>query len=97
MHNINIEVILASQAHQVPHVGFPHIEPVTKAIKLNTNPEGAKLFAIKKNILFLKTITKIERVAINENMPSTSSLGEKSSDIVGQIELSPNNFFKMWS
>ena len=70
MHHINIEVILASQAHQVPHVGFPHIEPVTKAIKLNTNPEGAKLFAIKKNILFLKTITKIERVAINENMPS---------------------------
>ncbi len=26
-------------------------------------------------------------------MPSTSSLGEKTSDIVGHIELSPNNFF----
>ena len=70
MHNINIEVILASQSHQVPQVGLPQIDPVTKATKQKTNPEGAKLFAIKKNILFLKTITKIERVAINENMPS---------------------------
>ena len=41
MHNINIEVILASQAHHVPHVGLPQIEPVTKAIKLNIKPEGA--------------------------------------------------------
>ena len=26
----------------MPHVGFPQIEPVTKAITLNTKPEGAK-------------------------------------------------------
>ena len=70
MHNINIEVILASQAHQVPQVGLPQIDPVTKATKLNTNPEGAKLFAIKKNNLFLNIITIIDRTAIKENIPS---------------------------
>ena len=49
----SIEVILASQAHQVPQVGFPQIDPVTKAIILKTKPEGAKLFAIiKRNIYF---------------------------------------------
>ena len=50
---INIDVILASQAHQVPHVGLPQIEPVTKAIILKTKPDGAKLFEIKKKFLFL--------------------------------------------
>tara|TARA_B100000212_G_C27125372_1_gene426758 strand:+ start:298 stop:435 length:138 start_codon:yes stop_codon:yes gene_type:complete len=44
-----MDVILASHAHQVPQVGFPQIEPVTNAIKLKINPEGAKLFEIKKN------------------------------------------------
>ena len=43
-----MEVILESHAHQVPHVGLPQIEPVTSAIILKTNPEGAKLFEIKK-------------------------------------------------
>ena len=33
---------------------MPQIEPVTRAIILNTNPEGAKLFAIKKKFLILK-------------------------------------------
>ena len=42
-----MDVILASQAHQVPQVGLPQIEPVTSAIKLNTNPVGAKLLVIK--------------------------------------------------
>ena len=32
-----MDVILASHAHHVPQVGFPHIDPVTKAIILNTN------------------------------------------------------------
>ena len=48
MQSINIEVILASHAHQVPQVGLPHIDPVTKAIILNIKPDGAKLFAIVK-------------------------------------------------
>ena len=47
-----MEVILASHAHHVPHVGFPQIEPVTKAIILKTNPEGAKLFDTKKKFIF---------------------------------------------
>ena len=48
----NIDVILASQAHHVPQVGFPHIAPVTKAIILKINPDGAKLFDIKKSFIF---------------------------------------------
>ena len=40
-----MEVILASQAHQVPQVGLPQIDPVTNAIILKTNPDGAKLLA----------------------------------------------------
>jgi hypothetical protein len=33
---------------------LPQIEPVTNAIILKTNPDGAKLFAIKKKCVFLK-------------------------------------------
>ena len=39
------------------------------------------------------SLATVFRDEINESMPSTSSLGEKSSDIVGHIKLSPNNFF----
>ena len=49
-----MDVILASHAHQVPHVGFPQIDPVTKAIKVKRIPEGARLFEIKIKFLFLK-------------------------------------------
>ena len=52
-----MEVILASQAHHVPHVGFPQIAPVTSAIILKTNPEGAKLLEIRKKFLFLRIKT----------------------------------------
>ena len=55
---------LASHAHQVPQVGWPQIEPVTNAIKLNTNPEGAKLFDIKKKFLFLKIKPQIDKKVI---------------------------------
>ena len=30
-----------SLIRQVPHIGFPHAEPVTRAIKVNTAPMGA--------------------------------------------------------
>jgi LPS-assembly protein len=40
------------------------------------------------------SLATVFRDEVNENMPSTSSLGEKSSDIVGHIGLSPNNFFR---
>ncbi len=65
-----MEVILASHAHHVPQVGLPQIEPVTKAIKLKTNPDGAKLFDIKKKFLFLKIKPQIDNKVIEENIPS---------------------------
>ena len=40
------------------------------------------------------SLATVFRDEINENMPKTSSLGEKSSDVVGLIKFSPNNFFK---
>ena len=39
----------------MPQVGLPQIDPVTKAIILKTNPDGARLLAIKEKFLFLKT------------------------------------------
>ena len=33
------------------------------------------------------------RDEINENIPASSSLGKKSSDVVGHIKIAPNNFF----
>ena len=65
-----MDVILISQAHHVPQVGFPQIDPVTKAIMLKTNPEGAKLLEIKKKFLFLKTKPQIDKKVIEENVPS---------------------------
>ena len=51
-----MEVILGSQAHHVPHVGLPQIEPVTKAMRIKTKPDGAKLFAIIPKFLFLSVL-----------------------------------------
>tara|TARA_B100001113_G_C20659928_1_gene427350 strand:- start:29 stop:271 length:243 start_codon:yes stop_codon:yes gene_type:complete len=65
-----MEVILASQAHHVPHVGFPHIEPVTKAIILKISPDGAKLFDIKKKFLILKIYPTTDKNEIVEKIPS---------------------------
>jgi hypothetical protein len=64
-----MEVILASQAHHVPHVGFPQIAPVTSAIILKTNPEGAKLLEIRKKFLFLKTNPLVDKKVIDEKIP----------------------------
>ena len=61
-----MDVILASQAHQVPQVGLPQIEPVTSATILNTNPEGAKLFVIKEKFLFLKIKMPNDKIEITE-------------------------------
>tara|TARA_Y100000389_G_C16970938_1_gene275637 strand:+ start:251 stop:493 length:243 start_codon:yes stop_codon:yes gene_type:complete len=64
-----MEVILASQAHQVPHVGFPQIDPVTKATMLNNKPDGAKLFEIKKKFLILKIYPITDKNVIVEKVP----------------------------
>ena len=39
--NIKVEVNLASHTHQVPQVGFPHMEPLTNANKVKLAPTGA--------------------------------------------------------
>ena len=65
-----MDVILASQAHQVPQVGFPQIDPVTNAIMPKTNPDGAKLLEIKVKFLFLKTKLPNDNNAKHENIPS---------------------------
>ena len=70
MAKISMDVILASQTHQVPQVGFPQIEPVTNAIMLKTKPEGAKLFAIKKKFLFLKIYPLKDSNVIEEKIPN---------------------------
>src|SRR5487761_2031603 len=43
--NTSSEVRRASQVHQVPQVGLPQIEPVTKVIKVNAAPIGALAIA----------------------------------------------------
>ena len=43
---MNTDVNLASHTHQVPHIGFPHEEPETKQINVNTAPIGAEALAI---------------------------------------------------
>ena len=51
----------------MPHVGLPHIEPVTRAITLNKNPEGAKLFVINEKFLFLKINIPKDKIEIKES------------------------------
>ena len=53
----------------MPHVGFPQMEPVTKAIILKTKPDGAKLFAIIEKILFLKITLPIDKIPISKKIP----------------------------
>ena len=42
---------------------------------------------------FELSLATVFRNEINESLPDSSSLGNKSSDIVGYMQLSPNNFF----
>ena len=64
-----MDVILASHAHQVPQVGLPQIDPVTKETILKTKPEGAKLFEIKKKFLILKIYPITDKNVIEEKIP----------------------------
>ena len=41
MKRIKTEVNRASQTHQVPHMGFPHSDPVIRHIKVKVAPIGA--------------------------------------------------------
>ena len=69
-----MDVSLASQVQKVPHVGWPHIEPVKSEIKEKVKPIGAMLLAIKVNILVLKTNE------INPQMPITAKICRASHD-----------------
>ena len=65
-----MDVNLASQTHQAPHVGFPQSEPVTIVIIAKTHPIGAKLLPISGASLILKIIFKIEKNPISTKQPS---------------------------
>ena len=54
----------ASHTHQVPHIGFPHNEPVAKAKKVNDAPMGAELAAIISASLIRQTNPMPAAVAI---------------------------------
>ena len=51
---MTIEVILASQTHNVPQVGLPHNDPVIIAKQVNNRPIGAILLEIKFKFFILK-------------------------------------------
>ena len=64
----NIEVSLASHAHQVPQVGFPQRDPVTIDMQVNNKPIGAKLFISKNKFLILNKKFNNVLIAINEKI-----------------------------
>ena len=43
--------------------------------------------------VFEVSLATVFRDEVNEDVPASTSLGNKSSDVVGKIEMSPNNFF----
>ena len=47
------------------------------------------------NSIFSSKIATIFRDEINENLPTTSTLGKKQSDFVGEINIRPNEIFKL--
>ena len=57
---------LASQAHQVPQVGFPQIDPVITAKQVKNKPIGAILLLIIKKFFILKMKLKIDKKNIAE-------------------------------
>ena len=59
-----------------------------KSRKINDNEDNP----YPRDLLKLSLAT-VFRDEVNESLPTTSSLGNKSSDVVGHIGLSPNNFF----
>ena len=68
-----MEVSLASQAHQTPHVGFPQNDPVTIEIIEKINPIGAKLFAIRDINLILKIKLQIDAIPKKEKQPKAKN------------------------
>src|ERR1700722_17053975 len=61
---INSEVKRASHTHQVPHMGFPHKEPVTKARKVDHAPKGALAEILILGIFFRQITCIVAATAI---------------------------------
>ena len=57
----------AETPRKVPHVGWPHIDPVTIAMQVNVKPIGAILFVISTKFLILKMKFRIDSKAIQVN------------------------------
>ena len=60
------EVNLASQTHQVPHVGLPQIDPVNNVAIVKHAPMGAHALEIIYASVCLKTIANTAHKAITE-------------------------------
>ena len=67
---MSMEVSLASHAHHVPQVGFPHNDPVTIEINEKMHPTGAKLFAIVGKNFILKITFNIDATPIKAKQPN---------------------------
>ena len=66
-----MDINLASHAHQVPHVGWPHNEPVIIAKQVNIKPNGAilLLIIIRFLVLNIKLIIDNKAIQVKEAKP----------------------------
>ena len=66
---LGAELTIALQKSKITTLNAAIAIPVTSAIMLNTNPEGAKLFEIKKKFLILKIYPIVDKNVIIEKIP----------------------------
>ena len=50
----------------MPHVGWPHKDPVIIARQVNNSPMGAMDLLISRKLLILKIKLSIDKIVINE-------------------------------
>tara|TARA_B110001452_G_scaffold229723_1_gene205737 strand:+ start:1134 stop:3539 length:2406 start_codon:yes stop_codon:yes gene_type:complete len=62
---------------------------------LTLGAEYKKISKLDELELFSLGIAKIYRAEKNENLPINSTIGEKSSDIMGNMKFKPNSFFEV--
>ena len=68
--NISVEVKRASQTHQVPQVGFPQTDPVTKTKSVKLMPIGAADFNSIPEIFALQITLINPQIAMNIKIDS---------------------------
>jgi len=69
-------------------------ETVEGGASLTYGAEFSKINKLSKEI-FVAKIANVLRAEENKNLPHTSNLGKKTSDIVGYLNYDPNNIFKI--